>query len=227
MFSGETTIAGFSGILVLGLGDAFASVIGFVIGRRRWPAFLGKGAVRELRKTVEGTLAFIVAVVFGAFALGIAFPHVALTGFKQWFGMIMCAIITGMVTLIKPFNALCRHVRGVYSAERQSHTSAGDVCSCCDLCLVYVHIINGYASYFVWLSVLFCLEQLWKSIEGGLNGEFWESSGTFFFRRTQIPPRRPPMCDRSFFFFTVEPHQLSLILLFILCFSVDSTPLTI
>ncbi|CAG8487057.1 15377_t:CDS:2 [Racocetra fulgida] len=49
-----------SGILTLGLGDAMASIIGKRYGRRRWPG---------TSKTVEGTIAFIISHLLGAFAV--------------------------------------------------------------------------------------------------------------------------------------------------------------
>ncbi|GAA5891239.1 hypothetical protein JCM6882_004632 [Rhodosporidiobolus microsporus] len=47
----------FTGVLVLGIGDSLASIVGKLFGRTRWPG---------TSKTVEGTLAFIVSVVFSA-----------------------------------------------------------------------------------------------------------------------------------------------------------------
>lgn len=50
-----------SGIILLGIGDTFASVIGSKFGRIKWP---------RSKKTIEGTLAFIIStlLVFNAFA---------------------------------------------------------------------------------------------------------------------------------------------------------------
>ncbi|CAG8510776.1 9816_t:CDS:10, partial [Cetraspora pellucida] len=53
-------IANMSGILTLGLGDAMASIVGKRYGRRRWPG---------TSKTVEGTIAFIIFHLLGAFAV--------------------------------------------------------------------------------------------------------------------------------------------------------------
>ncbi|KAG0050732.1 hypothetical protein BGZ83_004479 [Gryganskiella cystojenkinii] len=50
-------LAGLSGIFSLGVGDAMASIIGKRFGRRRWPGTI---------KTVEGTIAFVVSVMFAA-----------------------------------------------------------------------------------------------------------------------------------------------------------------
>lgn len=48
------TAAPFAGVAVLGVGDAFASIVGVRFGRRRWPG---------TRKTVEGTGAAVVAML--------------------------------------------------------------------------------------------------------------------------------------------------------------------
>lgn len=53
----RNSIAMLSGVLTLGAGDAAASIIGKKYGRHRWPA---------LRKTIEGTIAFILAMMLGA-----------------------------------------------------------------------------------------------------------------------------------------------------------------
>lgn len=50
----------FTGVLVLGIGDSLASIIGKLWGRKRWPG---------TNKTVEGTIAFITSVAFCAWIL--------------------------------------------------------------------------------------------------------------------------------------------------------------
>ncbi|GAA5882008.1 hypothetical protein JCM3774_003239 [Rhodotorula dairenensis] len=50
----------FTGVLVLGIGDSLASIIGKLWGRKRWPG---------TSKTVEGTIAFITSVTFCAWTL--------------------------------------------------------------------------------------------------------------------------------------------------------------
>lgn len=50
-------LAGLSGIFSLGVGDAMASIVGKRFGRHRWPGTI---------KTVEGTIAFVVSVMFAA-----------------------------------------------------------------------------------------------------------------------------------------------------------------
>ncbi|GAA5892804.1 hypothetical protein JCM5296_006011 [Sporobolomyces johnsonii] len=55
-----TGINRFTGVLVLGIGDSLASIVGKLVGRVRWPG---------TSKTVEGTGAFIVSIVFCAWLL--------------------------------------------------------------------------------------------------------------------------------------------------------------
>ncbi|GAA5996299.1 hypothetical protein JCM5350_006504 [Sporobolomyces pararoseus] len=50
----------FTGVLVLGIGDSLASIVGKLVGRVRWPG---------TSKTVEGTAAFVVSIMFGAWLL--------------------------------------------------------------------------------------------------------------------------------------------------------------
>ncbi|GAA5821323.1 hypothetical protein JCM10212_006779 [Sporobolomyces blumeae] len=50
----------FTGVLVLGIGDSLASIIGKLFGRTRWPG---------TSKTVEGTAAFIVSIMVSAWVL--------------------------------------------------------------------------------------------------------------------------------------------------------------
>jgi len=59
-----TSIAPYAGLIIVGVGDALASVVGKSVGRTKWP---------RTSKTVEGTLAAIVGViVFAALLLSIA-----------------------------------------------------------------------------------------------------------------------------------------------------------
>ncbi|GAA6007175.1 hypothetical protein JCM11491_003031 [Sporobolomyces phaffii] len=50
----------FTGVLVLGIGDSLASIVGKLVGRVRWPG---------TQKTVEGTAAFVVSIMTGAWLL--------------------------------------------------------------------------------------------------------------------------------------------------------------
>ncbi|GAB5591378.1 dolichol kinase [Umbelopsis nana] len=54
---GSSVLASLSGILTLGFGDAMASIIGKRFGRIRW---------FRSHKTIEGTLAFVLSVLFGS-----------------------------------------------------------------------------------------------------------------------------------------------------------------
>ncbi|TFK49898.1 hypothetical protein OE88DRAFT_1645701 [Heliocybe sulcata] len=58
---GPTRLLGFTGILVLGVGDAMASIVGKRFGRHRWSA--------TTPKTLEGSAGFTVSVVFCAWLL--------------------------------------------------------------------------------------------------------------------------------------------------------------
>ncbi|RIB11599.1 hypothetical protein C2G38_94956 [Gigaspora rosea] len=57
---GTSVLANISGILTLGLGDAMASIIGKRYGRKRWPG---------TTKTIEGSIAFIIFHLLGAFVV--------------------------------------------------------------------------------------------------------------------------------------------------------------
>lgn len=60
-FLRPTQLDQYTGILVLGVGDALASVVGKRLGRHRWSA----GSL----KTVEGSVAFVLSVVSCAWLL--------------------------------------------------------------------------------------------------------------------------------------------------------------
>lgn len=57
---GEKQITHQTGVLVLGIGDALASVVGKRYGRLHWP---------KSSKTIEGSLAFLVSVTLAAWVL--------------------------------------------------------------------------------------------------------------------------------------------------------------
>ena len=61
---GPASISAFAGILVLGIGDAMASVVGSTCGRTKLPGS---------NKTIEGTLAGIVSVLLGMLAIAALF----------------------------------------------------------------------------------------------------------------------------------------------------------
>lgn len=90
-------LASLSGILSLGFGDATASLVGKRFGRCKWPG---------TKKTVEGTLAFIIAVFSSSFIIvycsalvGIddATRFVASAGRGEWFNYSIVITLTGML----------------------------------------------------------------------------------------------------------------------------------
>jgi len=95
-------IEGFSGVLCLGCGDAMvnsrmtvlmqASIIGKKYGRQRWP---------RTKKTIEGTIAFAVAVIVGAFGTAHILPHLPLfndhLSHFDWPKFILSTILTGSI----------------------------------------------------------------------------------------------------------------------------------
>ncbi|KAI8369775.1 hypothetical protein BD560DRAFT_397785 [Blakeslea trispora] len=95
---GSTNVlASLSGILSLGFGDAAASIVGKRFGQYCWPG---------TKKTVEGTLAFVLAVwssswviVYSAALLGIddAARFVASAGRGEWLGYCLIVALTGLL----------------------------------------------------------------------------------------------------------------------------------
>jgi dolichol kinase len=94
-------LASLSGILSLGFGDAAASLIGKRFGQYRWPG---------TKKTVEGTLAFIVAVFSSSFVIvycsalvGIddATRFVASAGRGEWLNY---SIVITLTALLEAFS---------------------------------------------------------------------------------------------------------------------------
>jgi len=79
------TLAGASGILVLGFGDAMASIVGQRYGRRRWPWVA--------LKTVEGTLGFIGGTFVGVL-LSLFFTQHDIFAEYSWMFVVL---ITGLV----------------------------------------------------------------------------------------------------------------------------------
>lgn len=91
----SNVLASLSGILSLGFGDAAASLIGKKFGRYYWPG---------TKKTVEGTLAFIVAVfmssamiVYSSALIGVddASRFVASAGRGEWLNYSVVVTLTG------------------------------------------------------------------------------------------------------------------------------------
>ncbi|CAG8552799.1 4372_t:CDS:10 [Gigaspora margarita] len=73
---GTSVLANISGILTLGLGDAMASIVGKRYGRRRWPG---------TTKTIEGSIAFIIFHLLGAFVVTRLWSkNNLLPGIEEW-----------------------------------------------------------------------------------------------------------------------------------------------
>ncbi len=58
------------GVLLVGLGDSFASLAGMYLGRIKWP---------HTKKTVEGTMAAVAVVLLAGLLLSLCYPFVSLS----------------------------------------------------------------------------------------------------------------------------------------------------
>lgn len=96
----SNVLASLSGILSLGFGDAAASLIGKRYGRWHWPG---------TKKTVEGTIAFIIAVflsssmiVYSAALIGVddATRFAASAGPTEWLNYSFVITLTGKKYLV-------------------------------------------------------------------------------------------------------------------------------
>ncbi|KAI9492568.1 hypothetical protein BDB00DRAFT_827981 [Zychaea mexicana] len=94
---GSNLLASLSGIVALGFGDAAASLVGKKFGRYRWPG---------TKKTIEGTIAFVIAVyvssvliMYASALLGIssASHYVTSAGRGEWGSFIITALLTGLL----------------------------------------------------------------------------------------------------------------------------------
>ncbi|CAG8551253.1 5604_t:CDS:2, partial [Dentiscutata heterogama] len=89
---GTSILANISGILTLGLGDAMASIIGKRYGRRRWPG---------TSKTIEGSIAFIIFHLLGAFAVTRLWPrNNLLPGIEEWLYYTLAVSITAFLEAV-------------------------------------------------------------------------------------------------------------------------------
>jgi dolichol kinase len=77
------------GVLLVGLGDSFASLAGMYLGRIKWP---------HTKKTVEGTMAAVAVVLLAGLLLSLLYPFVSLS-FGQ-VGLVSC--------LSSPLSAIAR-----------------------------------------------------------------------------------------------------------------------
>ncbi|CAG8530412.1 1392_t:CDS:10 [Diversispora eburnea] len=81
-----------SGILTLGIGDAMASIIGRRYGRHRWPG---------TSKTVEGSIAFILFQLFGAYIVTLICPSSNMwADGEKWVGYSFAVSITALLEAI-------------------------------------------------------------------------------------------------------------------------------
>ncbi|KAF8442414.1 hypothetical protein L210DRAFT_3611794 [Boletus edulis BED1] len=83
---GPSRILVYTGILVLGVGDALASIVGKRFGRYRWSA--------SSSKTVEGSIAFAVSVVACAWVLRVL-------GLTEQFSMIRYGVVTVLSSVLE------------------------------------------------------------------------------------------------------------------------------
>lgn len=73
VFLASSTLAQFSGIISIGIGDSFASIAGTFFGRHKWP---------NSSKTIEGTLASWLSMTVSVFILG---QHIGVYCTQQWY----------------------------------------------------------------------------------------------------------------------------------------------
>ena len=74
-----------AGVLVLGIGDAAASVVGSRVGRRRWPGGGGK--------TVEGSAAAVASMLVAVVALRWAEGVPLAAGWAGWAALACCVAL--------------------------------------------------------------------------------------------------------------------------------------
>ncbi|KAJ3555264.1 hypothetical protein NM688_g2678 [Phlebia brevispora] len=88
-FEGHSALLEFTGILVLGVGDALASIVGKRIGRRRWSP--------SNPKTIEGSAAFMLSVVVSAWLL-------RMCGFTERFSILRYAAVATSASILEAFS---------------------------------------------------------------------------------------------------------------------------
>ncbi|CAL1716843.1 unnamed protein product [Somion occarium] len=88
-FEGPSQLLQYTGILVLGVGDALASIAGKRLGRHRWTP--------TTPKTVEGSVTFTVSVVAVAWLLRVC-------GFTEDFSLIRYTVVAGLASILEAFS---------------------------------------------------------------------------------------------------------------------------
>lgn len=87
-------IAMLSGVLTLGAGDAAASIIGKKFGRHKWP---------QSKKSIEGTMAFILAMMMGGFITQQIYTNHA-PGAFDWKRFSWSVVATGLMEAVSTEN---------------------------------------------------------------------------------------------------------------------------
>ncbi|KAH9936044.1 hypothetical protein B0H21DRAFT_758723 [Amylocystis lapponica] len=88
-FEGPSQLLLYTGILVLGVGDALASIVGKRVGRHRW--------VATSPKTLEGSVAFTASVVAFAWLLRVC-------GLTEHFSLTRYAVVAGLSAALEAFS---------------------------------------------------------------------------------------------------------------------------
>eukprot|EP00027_Filamoeba_sp_ATCC50430_P008867 CAMPEP_0168552282 /NCGR_PEP_ID=MMETSP0413-20121227/6633_1 /TAXON_ID=136452 /ORGANISM="Filamoeba nolandi, Strain NC-AS-23-1" /LENGTH=168 /DNA_ID=CAMNT_0008582885 /DNA_START=967 /DNA_END=1470 /DNA_ORIENTATION=+ len=81
--SSSIALSGFAGLIVIGIGDSMASIVGSHIGRTKWPGS---------KKSIEGTAAAIISVAMTSTLL--AFYIEQPTSFEQWLQLLAAGTLT-------------------------------------------------------------------------------------------------------------------------------------
>lgn len=88
-FEGPSQLLQYTGTLVLGVGDALASIVGKRLGRHRWLA--------TSPKTVEGSAAFALSIVVCAWVLRVL-------GFSEHFSVAKYAVVAVLASVLEAFS---------------------------------------------------------------------------------------------------------------------------
>jgi len=88
-FEGRSQLLQYTGTLVLGVGDALASIVGKRLGRHRWLA--------TSPKTMEGSAAFVASIVLCAWLLRVC-------GLTEHFSVARYAVVAGLSSALEAFS---------------------------------------------------------------------------------------------------------------------------